>query len=102
MPSAVPLLHSIRVDDLEPEESQMTSTQPTSDEFPGSRLLPSRWAELGARAFGWLFGDARGNGDSVLRGGAGRGERGGAAGATESESARKLRFWFTERNRDTL
>lgn len=83
----------------------MESTEPTSNDFPGSRLLPSRWADLGAKAFGWLFEDGRSNGDSAhpepeeeRR----RAGTAGTAGATESESARKLRFWFSERNRHTL
>lgn len=80
----------------------MDSTEPTSNGFPGSRLLPSRWAELGAKAFGWLFGDTRRSGDATSRDS--DRDRAGArtVSATDSESARKLRFWFTERNRNTL
>lgn len=80
----------------------MKSTEPASETFPGSRLLPSRCVELGSRAIGWLFGGSRRNGDSPLDGSARGRERARAASATDSDSARKLRFWFTERNRDTL
>lgn len=81
----------------------MKSTEPASNDSPGSRLLPSRWVELGSRAIGRLFGDVRAsNGDSALDAPESRGERARAVRATESDSARKLRFWFTERNRDTL
>lgn len=81
----------------------MNSTEPASNTFPGSRLLPSRWVELGSRAIGRLFGDSRGsNGDTALDASPNRGERARAVSATDSDSARKLRFWFTERNRDTL
>lgn len=80
----------------------MSSTETASDTSPQRRLLPSRWAELGARAIGWLFGGTHGNGDSTLEGPPKRGERPRAVSATDSDSARKLRFWFTERNRDTL
>ena len=80
----------------------MNSTERAGHTFPGSRLLPSSWAELGARALGWLFGDSPGNRESTIEARAGRGERARAASATDSDSARKLRFWFTERNRDTL
>lgn len=80
----------------------METTEPTSNNFPGSRLLPSRWADLGAKAFGWLFADGRSNGDSAYHEPERERRRAGAAGATNSESARKLRFWFSERNRHTL
>lgn len=80
----------------------MESTEPTSNAFPGSRHLPSRWAELGAKALGWLFGDARSNGDSAHHEPERERKRAATASATDSESARKLRFWFSERNRHTL
>ena len=80
----------------------MNSTEPAANTFPGSGLLPSRWIDLGSRAIGWLLGDSRGSGDTSLDGTAKRAGRARAVGATDSDSARKLRFWFTERNRDTL
>lgn len=80
----------------------MKSTESTSNGFPGSRLLPSRWAQLGSRAIGWLFGDARPNGNGARRESRQGRKRARAISATDSESARKLRFWFSERNRHTL
>lgn len=81
----------------------MNSAEPAPSTFPGSRLLPSRWIELGSRAIGCLFGGSRGShGDTAHDASPNRGERTGAVSARNSDSARKLRFWFTERNRDTL
>lgn len=80
----------------------MESTEPASNAFPGSRHLPSRWAELGAKAFGWLFGNTRSNGDSAHGQSREERKRAAAASATDSDSARKLRFWFSQRNRNTL
>lgn len=80
----------------------MKSTEPASNRFPARRLLPSGWVELASRAIRWLFGDSRRSGDAVLDGPAKRERRARAISATDSDSARKLRFWFTERNRDTL